>query len=118
VFLLLSFVSSGKLQLHIFSSLIVFVCLDPILVDIFCIVKGHSLSLDGRIYRICFLFRGGRKGRDFWEIICERTGGSTHFLAKEREEIVLNDIQLGVTFDSSGATAAQAATVERESDRP
>jgi hypothetical protein len=33
--------------------------------------------------------RGGRKGRDFREILGERVGGGdTHFLAWEREEMV------------------------------
>jgi hypothetical protein len=35
----------------------------------------------------------GRKGRDFQEIPGERVGG-THFWAREREEMVSNDIKL------------------------
>jgi hypothetical protein len=36
----------------------------------------------------------------------------------ELQIIIIKPAQLGVLFDSSGATAAHAAMVEHESDRP
>jgi hypothetical protein len=48
-------------------------------------MTGYEMKRTNRRVTINFV-RGG-KGRDFREILGERVGG-THFLAKEREEIV------------------------------
>jgi hypothetical protein len=45
----------------------------------------HGQNRQARGYNVV---RRGRKGRDFREILGERVGGGTHFLAREREEKV------------------------------
>jgi hypothetical protein len=47
---------------------------------------GSKLE-NGSFVGFAFVF-GGRKGRDFREILGERVGGTHFFLAREREEMV------------------------------
>jgi hypothetical protein len=49
-------------------------------------VTGGTFMIDD-IFTTATILLGGAKGGDFWEILGERVGG-THFVAREREEMV------------------------------